>query len=325
MAEPTRSGGPLAGSRTGKSRAPGGRVGLARRMSIALESVTPALLDEVVEAVAGWQQDGAPVQVHPGDFGWNWSFGAEVLARGVRVWRGDGQILAAGMVDRESGLIRMAIAPGVATDEAFAAQLLADLSDPARGVLPAHRGTVEARVGAAFRDLLGRSGWVADEPWTPFRRDLTAPVEDGGLRIAVLDADQIEDRTLQDRIAVGRASFPNSTFSLERWRAMAATSAYRRARCLVGYDDDGNAVAASTVWSAGRGRPGLIEPLGVHRDHRGRGHGRAIAMAAAAALQQLGSSSATVCTPSSNVGGVAAYVSAGFETLPEVTDFRRPT
>jgi hypothetical protein len=48
-------------------------------------------------------------------------------------------------------------------------------------------------------------------------------------------------------------------------------------------------------------------------------------MAAAAALQQLGSSSATVCTPSSNVGGVAAYVSAGFETLPEVTDFRRPT
>jgi hypothetical protein len=32
-----------------------------------------------------------------------------------------------------------------------------------------------------------------------------------------------------------------------------------------------------------------------------------------------------VCTPSSNVGGVAAYVSAGFEKLPEVTDFRRPT
>jgi ribosomal protein S18 acetylase RimI-like enzyme len=100
---------------------------------------------------------------------------------------------------------------------------------------------------------------------------------------------------------------------------------FRRPRCLVGYDDDGNAVAASTVWSAGRGRPGLIERLGVHRDHRGRGHGRAIAMAAAAALQQLGSSSATVCTPSSNVGGVAAYVSAGFEKLPEVTDFRRPT
>ena len=121
---------------------------------------------------------------------------------------------------------------------------------------------------------------------------------------------------------MGRASFPNSTFTLERWRAMAATSPYRRARCLVAYDDDGNAVAATTVWSAGRGRPGLIEPLGVHRDHRGCGHGRAITVAAAAALRQLGSSSATVCTPSSNVGGVAAYMSAGFEKLTEVTDFR---
>jgi ribosomal protein S18 acetylase RimI-like enzyme len=294
-------------------------------MSITLQSGTPAMLDEVVKAVASWQQDGVPVQVHPGDFGWNWSFGSEALAREVRVWRREGQILAAGMVDRKDGLIRMAIAPSVDADEAFAAQLLADLSDPGRGVLSANRGTVEARFGAAFRDLLQRSGWVADEPWTPLHRDLTAPVKDCGLRIEVLDADHVEDRILQDRVAVGRASFPNSTFTLERWRAMAATSAYRRARCLVAYDDDGNAVAATTVWSAGRGRPGLIEPLGAHRDHRGRGHGRAITVAAASALQQLGSSSATVCTPSSNVGGVAAYMSAGFGKLPEVTDFRRPT
>jgi ribosomal protein S18 acetylase RimI-like enzyme len=78
------------------------------------------------------------------------------------------------------------------------------------------------------------------------------------------------------------------------------------------------------VWSAGPGRPGLIEPLGAHRDHRGRGYGRGITMAAAAALQEMGSSSVTVCTPASNVGGVAAYVSAGFEKLPDVPDFRRP-
>jgi len=302
----------------------GSVVGLARLVSITLQSGTPASLDEVVEAVASWQREGGPVQVHPGDFGWNWSFGTEALAREVRVWRREGQILAAGMVDGKDGLIRMAIAPSVDADEVFAAQLLADLSDPGRGVLPANRGTVEARFGAAFRGLLHQSGWVADEPWTPFRRDLTAPVEDCGLRIGVLDAGHVEDRILQDRVAVGRASFPNSTFTLERWRAMAATSAYRRARCLVAYDEDGTAVAATTVWSAGRGRPGLIEPLGVHRDHRGRGHGRAITLAAAAVLQRLGSSSATVCTPSSNVGGVAAYMSAGFEKLPEVTDFRRP-
>jgi ribosomal protein S18 acetylase RimI-like enzyme len=67
----------------------------------------------------------------------------------------------------------------------------------------------------------------------------------------------------------------------------------------------------------------LLEPLGVHRDHRGHGYGRAITVAAAAALQEMGSSNATVCTPSKNVGGVAAYVSAGFQKLPDVTDFRR--
>lgn len=69
----------------------------------------------------------------------------------------------------------------------------------------------------------------------------------------------------------------------------------------------------------------MIEPLGAHRDHRGHGHGRAITVAAAATLQEMGASSVTVCTPSSNVGGVAAYVSAGFEKLPDVTDFCRPS
>ncbi|MBP2353787.1 ribosomal protein S18 acetylase RimI-like enzyme [Kribbella aluminosa] len=292
-------------------------------MPITLQTATPDSLDEVVEAVALWQQPGGPVQLHPGDLGWNWCDGTETLAAAVRAWRRDGQIVAAGMVDDDSGLIRMAIAPSVDADEAFAARLLADLSDPAQGVLPADAGFVEARAGAAFRELLHRSGWVADEPWTPLTRELTTPVEDCGLTIEYVDAQHVRDRILEDRIAVHRAAFPNAKLTLERWQAMAAGAPYRRGRCLVGYDDAGNAVAATTVWSAGDGRPGLIEPLGAHRDYRGRGHGRAITVAAAAALQELGSSSATVCTPSSNVGGVAAYVSAGFEKQPAVTDFCR--
>lgn len=293
-------------------------------MSITLELATPDTLDEIVEQVALWQQDGGPVQLHPGDLGWNWTLGAEKMAADVRVWRRGGEILAAGMVDDQSGLIRMAIAPSVGDDATLAVQLLADLADPRRGVLPAGDGAVEARFGAALRDLLRRSGWVADEPWTPLRRDLTEPVEDYGLRVEVIDAHNVQDRIVQDRVAVQLASFPNSTFTLERWHTMAAASPYRRARCLVGYDGGGDAVSMVTVWSAGQGRPGLLEPLGVHRDHRGHGYGPAISMAAAAALREMGASSATVCTPSSNVGAVATYVSAGFQRLPDVTDFRRP-
>lgn len=298
---------------------------LGDRMTITVQPGTTAMLGDVTEAVASWQQDGAPIQLHPGDLGWNCSFGAQALADELRVWHRGGRILAAGMVDDESGLIRLAIAPSVNDDEEFAAQLLKDLSDPDRGVLPAGRGLVEARFGAAFRHVLRRDGWVDDEPWTPLRRDLTDPVEDCGLRIETIDTHNVRDDIVRDRVAVQRASFPNSTFTLERWQAMASSPAYRRARCLVAYDRAGHAVAATTVWSAGKGRPGLIEPLGAHRDHRGHGHGRAITVAAAAELKKMEASSVSVCTPSSNVGGVGAYVSAGFDRLADVTDFRRPS
>jgi len=207
------------------------RVALDRRMSITLQPATPASLDEVAEAVATWQQDGGQVQLHPGDLGWNWSLGTEHLAEAIRVWRQNGQIRAVGLVE-DAGLIRMAIAPSVDQDDAFASQLLADLSTGAPGVLPADKAVVEARAGTAFRELLAGSGWLADEPWTPLCRDLTDKVEDCGLRVEVVDA----HHNVQERVAVQRASFPNSTFTLERWHTMAAAWPYRLARCLVGYD-----------------------------------------------------------------------------------------
>lgn len=120
--------------------------------------------------------------------------------------------------------------------------------------------------------------------------------------------------------AVHRSAFQGSRFTDAGWRAMAAGPLFTDARCLLGRDERGDAVATVTVWSAGPGRPGLLEPMGVHRDHRHRGHGRAITLAAAAALRELGASSALVCTPSSNTGGVAAYLSAGFERRPEIHD-----
>ncbi|GAA4726503.1 hypothetical protein GCM10023350_06560 [Nocardioides endophyticus] len=61
--------------------------------------------------------------------------GTAHLAGSLRVWR-DGQILAVGLVDG-AGLIRMGIAPSVDRDTPLATRLLADLSDPARGPLPA--------------------------------------------------------------------------------------------------------------------------------------------------------------------------------------------
>jgi ribosomal protein S18 acetylase RimI-like enzyme len=53
----------------------------------------------------------------------------------------------------------------------------------------------------------------------------------------------------------------------------------------------------------------------VHHEHRRRGYGRAISLACAQVLRELGSSSAIVCTPTENVPAVETYRAAGF--VPE--------
>ncbi|MEV4680013.1 GNAT family N-acetyltransferase [Streptomyces kurssanovii] len=274
-------------------------------------------LGEAVGVLREWQYDGAPMQLHPGDLGWFWRSGAEATAAAVRTWSRAGRILAVGLLDGP-GLLRLTIAPDAQRDEELAQKLVEDVTDPERGVLPEGRANIEAPMGALVQDLLFEDGWNTDEPWTPLRRDLTEPVNDPGVRIEAVGPERAHVFA-----AVQRAAFDGSRFTDERWHAMAAGLPYADARCLVAYDDRGDAVAGVTVWSAGPGKPGLLEPMGVHRDHRGHGYGKAITVAAAAALQELGASSALVCTPSSNVGAVATYKSAAFQQRPEVRDHYR--
>ena len=286
-------------------------------MSIQLGTPGVGGLRGVVDALRDWQDEGAPMQLHPGDVGWFWRFGADRTAAAVRAWTRDGRIVATGLLDGPT-VLRLTIAPDLRRDEELARRIVDDIIDPARGVLPEGKASVESPVDAPVDDLLGDEGWRTDEPWTPLHRDLAEPPPDPGIRVEVVGPDRADVRA-----AVQRASFERSTFTDERWRDMAAGPAYADDRCLLGYDDEGTAVATATVWSAGPGRPGLLEPVGVDRDHRRHGYGTAISVAAAAALRELGSSSAIVCTPSSNVGAVATYTAAGFRPWREVRDRAR--
>ncbi|MFJ9211380.1 GNAT family N-acetyltransferase [Streptomyces sp. NPDC102264] len=283
-------------------------------MAIVLGKPGVGGLIEAVGVLREWQYDGAPMQLHPGDLGWFWRSGAEATAAAVRTWSRDGQILAVGLLDGP-GLLRLTIAPEAQRDEELAQRLVEDVTGPERGVLPRGKVNIESPMGALIQDLLFEDGWNTDEPWTPLCRDLTEPVKNPGVRIGMVGPEQAHVFA-----AVHQAAWDGSKFTDERWHAMAAGLPYTDARCLVAYDDRDNAAAAVTVWSAGPGRPGLLEPMGVHREHRRHGYGRAITVAAAAALQELGSSSAIVCTPSSNPGAVATYQSAGFQQRPEVRD-----
>jgi GNAT superfamily N-acetyltransferase len=287
-------------------------------MAIVLGKPDVGGLDAAVAALRDWQQEGTPFQLHPGDLGWFWRFGAPALAAAVRTWSRDGRILAVGMIDGP-GLLRMTIAPDAQQDEELTQQVVTDVSDPARDVLTPGEAYIEAPMRALIQDVLAARGWQADEPWTPLRRDLGEPVKEAGLlRVEVVGPERVAER-----VAVQRGAFENSKFTAAHWQAMAAGPVYADARCLVGYDERDDAVAAVTVWSAGPGKPGLLEPMGVHRDHRGRGYGKAITEAAAAMLRELGASSAVVAALTSNVGGVATYKAGGFVAGLEVRDMWR--
>lgn len=286
-------------------------------MTIVLNEPGAGGLTGAVDALRAWQDDRTPLQLHPGDLGWAWALGVERLAAAVRTWSADGRIIAVGYLDGPD-VLRLTTAPDLRQDEALAHQLLADLNDPERGVLPPGKVGLEIPNGALLREILLEAGWNLDEPWTPLRHDLSAPVKDSGLRIEVAGPQKAGVRT-----AVHRSAFGSTGFTEEIWHVLAAGPLYADARCLIGYDDQDNAVAAVTVWSAGPGKPGLLEPLGVHADHRGRGHGAAISVAAAAALREMGASNALVAAPSSNAAAVATYRAAGYEPLPERLDVSR--
>lgn len=283
-------------------------------MAIKVSTPTADEMRDAMSALREWQHDAAPMQLHAGDIGWNYRFGTAETAAVVRTWSRDGRILAVGMQDTPT-LLRMTVAPDAFQDEDLARRLVEDISLPERGVLPAGAVSVEAPAGLLLHDLLGKEGWGFDEPWTPLFRDLAEAVEDPGARIEAIGPEQA-----QGFADVLRSAFNTSRPTREYWPKMAAGPFFEDARCLGVFDDRGDAAAVVTVWSAGRGRPGLVEPMGVHAGHRGRGYGRAITLAGAAALREMGSSSVRVCTPSSNVGGVAAYKSAGFVARPEIAD-----
>jgi predicted N-acetyltransferase YhbS len=286
-------------------------------VTIALDQPNADEMDEVLDTLREWQQDESHVLLHPGDLGWFWRLGGDAAASATRTWRRDGHLVAIGLLD-EPFWLRVAIAPDLQQDEPLARQLAADVSDPDRGVLPMENVWFDVPRGALLRDLMSSLGWEATEAWTPLSRDLTDPVEAPGVRI-----ETGEPAHMAERIAVQRASFEGSTFTDERWHAMTGGPAYADARCLLAYDEGGAAVATVTVWSAGPGRPGLLEPMGVHHKHRGHGYGRAISLAAAAALREMGSSSAIVCTPTSYEGAIATYEAAGFLRLPQRWDLHR--
>jgi GNAT superfamily N-acetyltransferase len=294
--------------------------------AVSIQMVVPdvAGLREAAAALREWQVDRAPVQLHPGDLGWHWRDGPETTAAALRVWSRDDRIVAMGMLDAPQ-LLRMAVAPALQDDGELIGRLVDDIVRPERGVLGAGSAVVEARCGPLLTTSLSELGWQPGESWTPLHLDLGTPPPAVDLRIETIGPDHADEWLDVHWSAFRKTPMTAGDLATARprWDKLAASAPYAEARCLTGYDERGDAVAIAGVWSAGRDRPGLLEPIGVSPAHRGRGHGRAITLAAAAALREMGSSSAVVCTPTAQPGAVETYVSAGMERFPEALDLER--
>jgi len=249
---------------------------MSQRRPITLITPSTHDLPRVVAALASFQRnDGGPAQLHPGDLGWNQKDGPDGVTRSVRVWERDDEPIVIGMLDTDLSVIRLAVSPAVADADEVALRLADDLDG--RGILTTDAASAEVRYGAAVQRILRVRGWTDGDGWACFTSDLTGPIPDHGLRLAAVDgaaAEPPDPVVVKDIVTAHRAAWERSTFTTDKWHLMAAGPAFRQARFRLLYAAD-VPVATAAVWSAGRGRPGLIESLGVDRDHRGHGFGRA--------------------------------------------------
>ena len=187
---------------------------------------------------------------------------------------------------------------GALDDDELALAMTADIVRPERGVLPAGSANVEAPARALLQETLAGEGWDQDEPWAQLHLDLRVVADGSALRV-----EAVRPGRIGDWVDVERSAFATSRFTEGHWHDMVAGPASTRARYLIGYDHHDSPVAVIAVWSAGPGRPGIIEPRGVHVGHRGLGYGRSITLAGTRTLQDLGASSVMVATPLSFVRG----------------------
>jgi ribosomal protein S18 acetylase RimI-like enzyme len=132
------------------------------------------------------------------------------------------------------------------------------------------------------------------------------------------DHPDLSEDDIADRVAVQRAAFERSTFTIERWKAMRASPAGHLCVEVLVRAADGQPASGVTGWLAGQGKCAVIEPMGTHPAQRGkRLRPRGPSAVSATTLAARGASGVCVQTPASNTAGVALYRSAGFTVTGE--------
>ena len=65
-------------------------------MAVVVSTPSRSALPHVVHSLRGWQDEAAPLQLHPGDLGWYWQLGPDAMAAALRTWSRDDELVAIG-------------------------------------------------------------------------------------------------------------------------------------------------------------------------------------------------------------------------------------
>ena len=288
-------------------------------MTIAADRPTRGDMAAVIEALDRWAPPSAyNGQLHSGDVGWMLRLDDDVVDQALHVLRDRDEVVAVAMAE-DGDALRLAIRPDRLHDLALAAAL-AEVADGLRS-----DGDVfsDAPAGSTYRSLLSSRGWVVDpDPWVVLYRPL-------GLRDGEY-ADELtttlnSEADVVDRVGVQRSAFEGSTFTVDRWRQMAAGPGYEPGFDLLRRDRDGKPAAAATGWFGGVDKCAILEPVGTHTDHQGQGHGKAVSMSVMAALAKAGASGVIVHTPGSNAAAIRTYESCGLRQVEITHAMTRPS
>jgi GNAT superfamily N-acetyltransferase len=285
-------------------------------VAVRIESVRASAAAELVGALKDWEPPGCYVDgLHAGDVGWELRLGDD---GGGLVGVRDGTELVAVAVWDSPAAFRPRTRLDRVHDVGVASALLEYVEAMPRDA-PAF---TEAAGGSAFRALLSGGGWQLDpDPWVVLYRPLTR--SDAGVDDP-LTTTLRNDEDVADRVAVQRAAFARSTFTVERWHQMAAGPGFDPAFEFLRRTGDGTPVAAATGWSAGPAKCAILEPVGADPAHSGAGHGRAVSQAVIGALARGGASGVTVATPASNTAAVRTYESCGLRQVEVTRGMMRP-
>ena len=268
----------------------------------------------LIEAMSAWDVQGTYVSgLSAGDVGWQLRNPDELVDGSIHGWWDGEELLAAALLE-EGWSARPRLAPFRARSREVAEAVRLEVE-----AMTGEQVWCDADHGTAMRHVLLQAGWQTDpEPWVCLHRDVAGdPAYEPPAGVTVLRGHE----DVEGRVDAQRHGFEKSTFDVASWHRMAAGPGFRPELDLV-LHVDGVACAVATAWLSPQGGTSVLEPVAVHRDHRGRGLGRAVVRAAADACRRAGATGVSVCTPASNTVGVAAYLSAGFtlmETMPGVT------